>query len=217
MIVQNDGTLNSNTPNPGFWNKFTTPGPLSFRCSATSLLKKQTGWWVWLRNFSFKNKDVLLLLYNSFVRPHLEYAIQFWSPHHAKDITKLGVQRWAIKMSPSLCNKHYEERLSHLNLFSLEKRRLRGKLIECFKILNGLTKVDPTKLFVMNDSTRTRNNCAKLKCRQVHSDCTKCFFTNAVVRAWNRLPPSVVQCNSIASFKNNLDRYLLHFNVHYIL
>ncbi len=40
-------------------------------------------------NFSFKNKNIILLMYISLVRPHLEYAVQFWSPHHAKDITKL--------------------------------------------------------------------------------------------------------------------------------
>ncbi len=116
-------------------------------------------------------------------------------------------------MIPSLRNKPYEKRLSHLNLFALVKRRPRGKLIDCFKILNGFTNVDLTKLFVMDDSTRTRNDGAKLKCRQVNSDCTKFFFTNAVVRDWNRLPPSVVQCNSIASFKNNLDRYFLHLHL----
>ncbi len=67
------------------------------------------------RNSSFKNKDVILPLCDSFIRPHLEYAVKFWSPHHAKDIAKLGVQRRATKMIPSLRNKPYEESLSHLN------------------------------------------------------------------------------------------------------
>ncbi len=65
------------------------------------------------RNFSFKNKDKILPMYISLVRPHLEYVVQFWSPHKAKDIAKLEVvQRGVTKMIPSLCNKSYEERLA---------------------------------------------------------------------------------------------------------
>ncbi len=41
------------------------------------------------RNFSFKNKDIIVPLYISLVRPHLEYAVQIWSSTHAKDIAKL--------------------------------------------------------------------------------------------------------------------------------
>ncbi len=71
------------------------------------------------KNFSFKNKDIILPMYITLVRPHLEYAVQFWSPHHAKDIAKLeAVQRMATKMIPSLRNKSYEERPARLNLFS---------------------------------------------------------------------------------------------------
>ncbi len=106
------------------------------------------------------------------------------------------------KTIPSLRNKPYKERLSYLNLFSLEKLRLRGKLIEWLKkkksVLPNSTNVDSTTLFVMGDSTRTRNNRSKLKYGQVHSDCINFFFTNAVVRDWKRLPPSVGQCKSIA-------------------
>ncbi len=65
------------------------------------------------------------------------------------------------------------------------------------------------------DNLRTRNNGIKLKCKQVKSDCIKFFFTNVVVREWNKLPPSVVQCNTIDSFKNKLDRHFLELNINY--
>ncbi len=164
------------------------------------------------RKFSFKNKNVVLPFYNIICIAILyyEYAVQFSSPHHEKDIVVLeGVQRTATKTIPPLRNKPYEERLPHLNLFPPGRPSLRGKLIECFKIQTGFTK-----LFVMDDSTRSRNNGAELRYTQVHSDCTKFFFTNAVVRDWKRLPLSAVQCNATASFKNNLDRCLRHLNVH---
>ncbi len=95
-----------------------------------------------------------------------------------------------------LRNKSYEERLARLNLFSLEKRRLRGKLIECFKIIKGFTNVDASKLFSVDDTSRTRSNGVKRRCKQVQLDSTKLYF-NDVVREWNKLSPSVVQCDTI--------------------
>ena len=78
-----------------------------------------------------------------------------------------------------------------------------------FKVLKGFTNVDASKSFSTDNVSRTRNNGVKLRCKQIQLDCTKFFFTNDVVREWNKLPTSVVQCNTINSFKNKLDHHLL--------
>jgi len=33
------------------------------------------------RTFSIRDKEIILQLYNSLVKPHLEYSIQAWRPH----------------------------------------------------------------------------------------------------------------------------------------
>ncbi len=127
--------------------------------------------------------------------------MQFWSLHLPKGIAKSeAVQHRATKMIPSLRVINHTRRSWH-DLFSLEKRRLRGKLVGCFKILKGFRNVDANRLFLIDDSSQTRSNGAKLRSKQLHPNCTKFFFTNDVVREWNKLPPSVVQCNTIKSFK----------------
>ena len=55
------------------------------------------------RNVTYKSKEVVRRLYNSYVRPHLEYSIQAWRPHFRKDINMLeAVQRRATRMVPCL-------------------------------------------------------------------------------------------------------------------
>ncbi len=70
------------------------------------------------RNFSFKNKDAILLLYVSLVSFHLEYAGQSWLPSYAKNIPTLeAILRGSTKMITSLLNKSFEEELTRLSLF----------------------------------------------------------------------------------------------------
>ncbi len=110
-------------------------------------------------------------------------------------------------MITSLRNKSCKERLARLNLSSLENRQRRRKMIE-FKMLNGFTNIDASKMFSTDNTSRTRSNGVKLRCKQVQLDCT-----DDLVREWNKLPPSMVQCDTINSFKNNLDHYLLNQDI----
>ena len=41
------------------------------------------------RNFKCKAKKVILSLYKSIVRPHLDYCVQAWKPHYRKYTDKL--------------------------------------------------------------------------------------------------------------------------------
>ena len=41
------------------------------------------------RNIAYRDKQLVIPLYKSLVRPHLEYCIQAWSPHTRKYLDKL--------------------------------------------------------------------------------------------------------------------------------
>ena len=41
------------------------------------------------RTFTFIDKDMFLVLYKAYVRPHLEYCQQAFYPYHQKDIDQL--------------------------------------------------------------------------------------------------------------------------------
>ena len=53
---------------------------------------------------------------------------------------------------------NYEERLDKLGLFSLERRRLRGDLVEVYKIMSGMDRVDSQMLFPRVEKSSSRGH-----------------------------------------------------------
>ena len=160
------------------------------------------------RQFRCRNKDIVMPLYNSLVRPQLEYAVQFWSPTLRKDVVRLeAVQRRATKMIPSIRHLGYEARLESLNLYSLETRRLRGQLIETFKIFQGFTKVDYSDMFTLNNN-QTRNNGWKIDLKRYNTSLCGNFFTYKIGNIWNKLPADVVNSDTVDQFKRKLDKII---------
>ena len=56
----------------------------------------------------------------------------------------------------------YKERCKRLGIYSLERQRLRGDLIETYKIIHGIENVDKGVFFKMRDGT-TRTNTLKIE------------------------------------------------------
>ena len=60
------------------------------------------------RAFKYKTKEVVLKLYKSLVKPHLDYCIQAWRPFKQKDIDLLkSIQRRMSRIIPELRHLDY--------------------------------------------------------------------------------------------------------------
>ena len=99
-------------------------------------------------------------------------------------------------MVPELRNLSYSDRLKRLGLTILEDRRMRGDLIEAYKIITGNKDIQCGKFFktVDSDNNRTRSNSMKIYKPRMN----KCilqkanFFSVRVVNSWNSLPEDVI-------------------------
>jgi ribonucleases P/MRP protein subunit RPP40 len=160
------------------------------------------------RTFASRKTKIVIPLYKSLVRPHLDYCVQAWKPHLRKDIERLEmVQRRATRMVEECRGKDYEKRLELCRLTTLETRAHRADLLEVYKILHKMEKVKEGDFFTM-DTGRGRGHSLKLYKKRVRLDAAKFSFGNRVCTEWNRLPDAIVTASSINVFKNRLDNYL---------
>ena len=138
------------------------------------------------------------------IRPHLEYCTQVWAPAAEYGNWKIimnieSIQREVTKVIAGCEDLNYKDRLDKLNLTTLLERRMRGDLIEAYRILNGFTDYGEdwfvvsgrTGKLIVNDRSQYKRN----------------FFANRVVTYYNRLPNTIKLSASINAFKNNLDNF----------
>ena len=111
------------------------------------------------------------------VHSYLKYSASLWNPYRLGIIEDLErVQRRATKLIIPIQNLPYIERLKLLELPTLKFRRLRGDMIEVFKIVNGIYDVSVVPLLPKNLDTRTRDNEFKLLYPQSRLDLSKFCF-----------------------------------------
>ena len=133
------------------------------------------------RAFQYIDKETFIPLYKALVRTHLDYASSVYSPYKLKHIDQLeAVQRRATKQLPGMKDKPYPDRLKELKLPTLSYRRLRGDMIEVFKIINGVYDKNATQFLKlwkdMAPRTGPRGNPKKTFHTKSHKQHKKVLF-----------------------------------------
>ena len=91
---------------------------------------------------------------------------------------------------------NYKDRLSLLELPSSEERRVRGDLIETFKLLKGIANLDYSLFFKLSRDSKVRGHTYKIVKNSFRLDVRNNFYSNRVVNAWNELPQYVVDAET---------------------
>ena len=116
-----------------------------------------------------------------------------------------NVQQRTTKLVPELKNLKYDM-LRALNLPSLYYGRARGDMIETYKYLHGIYKVDRMPLELDNNMV-TRGHSLKLKKERVTGRQQRSYFRHRVVNRWNTLTEYGVSAPSLNTFKPRLDKF----------
>ena len=165
------------------------------------------------RAVSYRDRVTWIKLYKQYVRPHLEYCVQAWSPWLEQDKKIIEkVQEKAVKMVSGLRGNSYEARLKELKLQSLEDRRVRGDMIQVWKILSSYDNISAETFFLKFEQTvhhtRLGANDLNLKKPRFNSDIRKNFFSIRVIDKWNSLPHQIKSASNLNLFKNLYDRWI---------
>ena len=89
-----------------------------------------------------------------------------------------------------------------------DQNLIRGDLIQVFKIIKGYDRINCNTFFNIKSSSKTRGHQFKIEKKRSRLEIRRNFFSQRVVNRWNSLPDSVVDAESVNTFKNRYDKYI---------
>ena len=169
--------------------------------------KKFTAWI--LRSFKTRNQ-VVLQLFKMFVISKLEYASPLWMPYLKKDIEKIeGLQRTFTSKLNGMENLNYHERLTALNLYSLQRRRERFCMITMWKIANNLHPNQLNLEFYQTHRFGMKCRRKVFKTRRSHIRTIQHnSFSSIGPALFNCIPQIIKEKETLLSFKAALEKFL---------
>ncbi len=95
----------------------------------------------------------------------------------------------------------------YLNLPYLKARRVRGDMIETYKIQSNYIDIDANSVLSLNTFEKTRNSNNKLLMKHCNTLLRKFYFSNRVTKHWNALPNHIKSAPNLLAFKSLLDSH----------
>ena len=168
--------------------------------------------WVFIV-FKTRDRTVMTTLYKSLVMSTVEYCCPLWNPGKVTDIQLIeGVQRTFSNRISGLQHLNYWERLAHLKLTSLQRRRERYVILMMWKILD---KIVPS-CYDIKFKVTSRNGItiiavipplAKSSTLSSQTLYDRSFAVQGP-KLWNKVPNTVKTALSFDSFKISLLQFL---------
>ena len=160
------------------------------------------------KTFLSHNQNNLLRAYKTYVRPLMEYASSIWAHSLITQIMALeATQKRFTKRLPNLNTLTYSDRLTTLNLQSLEHRRLIIDLILCYKIIHKNTSISFSDFFKFPYKISPRSHSLHLSIPRLKSNTHKSSFAYRIVSTWNSLPENIVTAPSSKHFKKLIEKF----------
>ena len=159
---------------------------------------------------SFAHFDCKLIrsLYLTFIWLLLEFAVPVWSPFLKSDCDNIErIHHKATKLISSIRNLSYQKRLEALNLTTLVERRQRRDLIQMYKIMHNIDKLEKGIRFPIVNN-QMRGHCFKYFKKITRLNHRENFFFNRTANLWNSLPKEVIQSPPFNSFKAAIDCWM---------
>ena len=186
---------------------------LSWSSHIASIVARSRGVAAWVLSvFKSREPEVMITLYKSLIRSHLEYCCPLWHPSKIADIELLeGVQREFTRKIKGFQALNYRERLKALNLCSLQRRREKYTLICMWKILHGkmpnpnVRFRPPSRLGIQAIVPSLNLNISGFTANQTIYDSS---FAVIGPKLWNALPGNLTTVETASKFQSQLTRVL---------
>eukprot|EP00794_Sanderia_malayensis_P000951 gene951-biopygen202 len=165
-----------------------------------------------LRSFRTRDPELMITLWKALVIPKLEYCSQLWCPTKKQSIAKLeALQRNFLGKVAGANGLDYWEGLKKFNIFSLQRRRERYRIIYIWKMLENHV---PNVGISYGTSLRNGRTCTLPTVKCDASQRIQSLQESSVsvhgARLFNSLPACLRDISgvSIDIFKRNLDNFL---------